>query len=222
MSSGLSWVAFLFMKSEANNLVQLLDNSTADFPRRIALVFGARRISYRQLSSVSKKLSFNLYDLGVRELDKVALWLPNCPEFVYAFFAILRLRATVVPVNTMLKREEAKFILEDSRAKILICSIDKIDDSQNILSRLQSLRHLISLPAPRRPAAFPGAEAILDFKHLVRNGPELDRDIEIKADDLAEIVYTSGTTGRPKGACLSHKNLVSNVRDCVKAINIRR
>ncbi len=155
-------------------------------------------------------------------MDKVALWLPNCPEFVYAFFAILRLRATVVPVNTMLKREEAKFILEDSRAKILICSIDKIDDSQNILSRLQSLRHLISLPAPRRPAAFPGAEAILDFKHLVRNGPELDRDIEIKADDLAEIVYTSGTTGRPKGACLSHKNLVSNVRDCVKAINLRR
>ena len=76
----------------------------------------------------------SLYNLGIRAFDKVAVWLPNCPEFAYVFFAILRLKAIVVPINTMFKREEARFVIEDCAASALICSIDKAADAENIFS----------------------------------------------------------------------------------------
>ena len=203
------------MKENIYNLVELLDKNAFRFSKRTALIFGAKKVSYGQLSIISKKLASALHDLGVRKSDRVALWLPNCTEFVYSFFAVLRLGAIVVPVNTMFKREEANGIVDDSQAKVLICSIDKADDCGNILSRLDTLQYLISLPAPVN-----GKEVILDFNKLINKNKEFSRDVKIGTEDLAEIVYTSGTTGRPKGACLSHRNLISNVRDCSKVINI--
>jgi len=126
------------------------------------------------------------------------------------------LKAIVVPINTMLKREEAIFIIGDSQAKVLVCSIDKAYDSENILSRLELLTQVVSLPAPG------GNNIVSNFSEFVRYPKELDVKVDIKEDDLAEIIYTSGTTGKPKGACLTHKNLLSNVRDCVSVINVTR
>jgi long-chain acyl-CoA synthetase len=204
------------MKTNPSNLVEMLDSTASKYPNRVALIFGAKRITYKRLIEVSKKLSSALYELGIRKKDKVALWLFNCPEFVYSFFAVLRLKAIVVPVNSMFKREEARFLIEDSKAKILICSVDKIEDAKNILSRLNSLNYIISVPCSLE------SEVIFDFYRLVEKFPEFDKKIEIEEDDLAEIVYTSGTTGKPKGACLTHKNLLSNVEDCSQAIRVSK
>ncbi|MFA5272522.1 MAG: long-chain fatty acid--CoA ligase [Candidatus Omnitrophota bacterium] len=195
-----------------NNLVQMLDSVSFAYAAKIAIVFGAKQITYRELLENSNKLASSLRGIGVKEFDKVAIWLPNCPEFVYAFFAVLKIRAVVVPINTMFKREEAKFIMEDCRAITLICSVDKVPESENILSRLDSLKNVVSLPAPKENTA------VLDFYNLINGAEELNEKAEIKEDDLAEIVYTSGTTGKPKGACLSHKNLLSNVKDCSQII----
>jgi len=204
------------MENNIRNLIQLLDNNGFKSSRRTALVFGAREIAYSQLISSSKKLASALSGLGVEKNDKAALWMPNCPEFVYSFFAILRLGAVVVPINTMLKREEAKFMVEDSGAKILICSADKSEDSENILSRLDNLKNMISLPRPK------GRKIFFDFNQLLKDYSEFDQEVEIDENDLAEIVYTSGTTGKPKGACLSHKNLISNVKDCAQVIHFSK
>lgn len=194
----------------------MLDASVSRCPQNTALVFGAKNISYQDLKGYSKKLAVALRRLGVKEFDKVALWLPNCPEFVYAFFAILRLRAIVVPINDMFKREEARFIIEDSAAKVLICSVDKAPDAQNILSRLDTLEHIICNPAPR------GNPVILDFSTLIKEEKGDVGEAKIEEDDLAEIIYTSGTTGRPKGACLAHKNLLSNINDCCSIITAKK
>ena len=202
--------------AEILNLNQLLDRAAADFSQKTALVFGARRITYRQLGESVEKLASSLYNLGVRKSDKVALWLPNCPEFVFSFFAVLRLGAVVVPINTMFKREEACFIIEDSQAKILICSIDKAKDSENILARVETLFNLISLPAPAQN------KLVLSFHDLLRHPKGYFLDSPLAGDDLAQIVYTSGTTGRPKGACLTHKNLISNIQDCAKIIKFNQ
>jgi long-chain acyl-CoA synthetase len=204
------------IKEEVHNLVQMLDAVSFRHPEDIALVFGVKNISYKELSSNSKRLAKGLANLGVKEFDKVAVWLPNCPEFVYSFFAILRLKAVVVPINTMFKREEAMFVVEDSSAKVLISSIDKYTDSENILSRLDTLKYFISLPLPK------GQSAAFDFYSLLNKNEELNTETRIKQDDLAEVVYTSGTTGKPKGACLSHKNLLSNVQDCSEIIKLSR
>jgi long-chain acyl-CoA synthetase len=173
-----------------------------------------KKVTYAELEMNCSKLASSLYTLGVRKSDRMAIWLPNCPEFVYSFFAILKLGATVVPVNNLLKREEAKFILEDSRAKILISSVDKIADSENILSRLESLKNIISVPTAQNNILS------LDFYGLMNNAAGFNRDIPIAGDDLAEIIYTSGTTGHPKGACLSHKNILSNIKDCSALIKL--
>ncbi len=204
------------MEKGNDNLVNILDESSKKFPQKTALVFGAKKIKYRELAVQTKKLASALYDLGVREYDKVAIWLPHCPEFIYSFFAVLRLNATVVPINTMFKREEARYVTEDASCKILFCSIDKLEDSKNILSRENNLNHLIVLTAPSDDGS------IIDFNMLINKSEEHRDSVDIKDDDLAEIVYTSGTTGRPKGACLSHKNILSNIKDCSKVVNFRK
>lgn len=204
------------MNDNIQNLVQMLDSAAQKFHRRTALVFGARRITYSQLAVDSKKIAYKLDELGVREFDKVALWLPNCPEFVYMFFAVLRLKAVVVPVNTMFKREEAVFVVGDAKAKILVCSIDKVYDSENMLSRIETLKHVVSLPAPVADTV------VYDFSKLIKHTQEFSRGTAIGGDDLAQILYTSGTTGRPKGACLTHRNLLANVRDCSRVIRLTR
>ena len=204
------------MREEVNNLGEVLGRSVSKFPKKVALIFGSKKITYQQLNSSYQKLASALLDLGIKEFDKVALWLPNCPEFVYSFFATLSLRATVVPINTMFKREEARFVIEDSQAKILICSVDKLEDSENILSRLDNLEQIICLKVHS------DNNLVFDFKQLIESYQELNQTREIKGDDLAEIVYTSGTTGKPKGACLTHNNLISNINDCAKAIKFTK
>lgn len=203
------------LSNGVNNLTQLLSRANLRYPQKTALVFGSKKISYARLEAYCAKLAQALSSLEVKEFDKAALWLPNCPEFVYSFFAVLKLRATVVPINSMFKREEAKFIVEDSKAAVLICSIDKVIDAENILSRVDSVKHVISLPAPK------DGSSVLDFYGLINNADKLSQDVHIEGDDLAQIVYTSGTTGKPKGACLTHRNLLSNVKDCARIIGLK-
>lgn len=199
-----------------SNLVEMLEENCCRYPKKIALVFGAKRINYENLLFISKKFASALSHTGVREFDRVCLWLPNLPEFVYSFFAILMLRAIVCPVNNMFKREEAKFILEDSGAKVIIVSMDKLEDAENILSRLDSLKSIICVSSPKNK------KNILDFYTLVDTSKAIQEKIDIKKEDIAEIIYTSGTTGNPKGVVLLHKNLVANIKDCIKVIKVTK
>lgn len=205
------------MQSFLNNLVDIFEQSCLLNSKKIALVFGSKKITYKELYDIVNRLSFSLYRLGVEEKDKIALWLPNCLEFVYSFFAILKLKAIIVPINNMFKREEAKFILEDSSAKILFCSIDKVSDAKNLLTRLSSLKYIISNPVPKDD------KTLINFYDLINSNIEIfERKINIERSDIAEIIYTSGTTGRPKGAVLTHGNLISNISDCAKVIKLKR
>lgn len=204
------------MHREVTSLVEMLDETANKYPNKIAIVFGTKKISYGDLARITKRLASGLYDLGVREFERVGIWLPNCPEFVYSFFAILRLRATVVPVNSMFKREEARFVMEDCAAKALVCSVDRINDSQNLLSRLHNLKHVICVSAPKK------SSVVINFDSLLRQAKEFTKSVKINDDDFAQIIYTSGTTGRPKGACLTHKNLISNIKDCAQIIRVTK
>ena len=119
------------MSSEITSIAQFIDESAKIYPGRIALVFGAKKVTYSDLFLTSTRVAGALNKLGIKKGDKVALWMPNCPEFIYSFLGIARLGAVVVPVNNMLKREEARYVIEDSRAKILISSVTKISCGTN-------------------------------------------------------------------------------------------
>ncbi|MDD5069412.1 MAG: long-chain fatty acid--CoA ligase [Candidatus Omnitrophica bacterium] len=203
--------------SQFSSLVEMLDYSGDKYSKRTAIVFGAKSVTYRELNVTVNRLAQGLLTLGVKKDDRIALWLANCPEFVYSFFAVLKLGATVVPINSMLTREETKFIVEDSQSSVLICSIDKVASSENIMARVASLNQLVSLPKPQA-----SGDNLIDFYELIKKNREFIGKVGLESDSLAEIIYTSGTTGTPKGACLTHRNLLTNVSDCSLIIKVTK
>ena len=194
---------------------EILTKSAEYFPNKEAVIFGAKKITYRKIITVSDKLAGSLYELGIRRADKVCLWLPNIPEFIYSYFAILTLGAVAVPINTLFKREEAKFVIDDSGAKILICSVDKLDNAEVILGRAAALENIICVPSCGKNTVAKG------FYELIDGCNVFGRRVDIEPSCVAEILYTSGTTGSPKGACLTHGSLIANIADCSRAIKIK-
>jgi long-chain acyl-CoA synthetase len=195
----------------AKNLPELLSSSARKFPLRIALVFGQKKISYRALDELTSTLAQGLVSLGIKKLDRVALFLDNCPEFMISYYAILKAGAVVVPINYMFKIEEAKFILEDSQAVCLITSRAYVEVAEKLNLRVDNLKNIITTGWVK--------DELPDFQRIKQAGnkninlPSCDRQ------DLAVILYTSGTTGHPKGALLSHYNLISNAMDSALAIS---
>lgn len=193
-----------------NNLSELLNSTTKIHPQRIAIVFGQKKINYRTLNELTSRIAAGLLDLGIKKQDNVAILLDNCPEFVISYYSILKTGAVVVPINHMFKIEEVKFILEDSGAKMLITSPSFIDMAEELILRLDNLKFIITTTKIKN--------SIPDLYGLQKDSPNLLDTIKIDPRELAVILYTSGTTGHPKGAILSHYNLISNASDSSQAI----
>jgi len=194
------------------NLGELLEISAQKHAHRIAIVFGQKKISYKSLNELTGQIAAGLIELGIKKQDKVALFLDNCPEFVISYFAILKAGAVVVPINYMFKMEEAKYILQDSEAVCLITSRAYVDMAEELRLRVDSLKYIISTAKTR--------DDVINFNRIRKENKELLDKISCGPSDLAVILYTSGTTGHPKGAMLSHYNLISNAMDSSQAIKV--
>jgi len=192
------------------NLGELLSINAKNHPQRIAIVFGQKKISYKTINELTSRLAAGIIQLGIKKQGKIALLLDNCPEFVISYFAILKAGCVVVPINYMFKMEEAKFILEDSQAVCLITSRPYVDMAEELRLRVDSLKNIITTSKTKKDT--------LDFSKIEKNDTDKLSKISINPDDLAVILYTSGTTGHPKGAMLSHYNLISNAMDSSSAI----
>ncbi|MFH0826759.1 MAG: AMP-binding protein, partial [Candidatus Omnitrophota bacterium] len=194
------------------NLGELLRISARNFPSRTAIVFGQKRISYKSLNETTDHLAAGLLGLGIKKQDKVAIFLDNCPEFVISYYAILKAGAVVVPINYMFKMEEAKFILQDSEATVLITSRPYVDMAEELRLRVDNLKTIISTQRAR--------DDIYSFSWIKKSDTAALEGMACGPEELAVILYTSGTTGYPKGAMLSHQNLISNALDSSVAIQI--
>jgi len=192
------------------NLGELLYLSAQRHPRRTAVVFGQKRINYQELNELTDSVACGLIDLGIKKQDKIAILLDNCPEFVISYYAVLKAGATVVPINYMFKIEEAKFILEDSQALCIITSRAYADMARELRLRVESLKYIITTAKV--------GDDITDFNEVEKAGHKITAEVQIEPHDLAVILYTSGTTGHPKGAMLTHYSLVSNTLDSTQAI----
>ena len=192
------------------NLGELLSISAKKYTKRIAIVFGQKRISYKTLDHQTDCIAAGLISLDIRKPDKVAIFLDNCPEFVLSYFAILKTGATCVPINYMFKIEEAKYILQDSGAVCMITSRPFVDMAEELRLRVDSLRYIISTTKSKKD--------VLDFNKISTHKTTALSRVASDPDDLAVLLYTSGTTGHPKGAMLSHYNLISNAIDSSEAI----
>ena len=213
-------------------LTELLRAATRDFPRRKAIRFLGRTMTYQALDAVVERFAEGLQALGVGIGDRVALILPNCPQNVIAFFAVLRLGAVVVQHNPLYTSSELEHQLADSGATVAIV----YDGAYGRLAQTRdrtSLQHVVVtslaeyLPSGKRLALhlpfgaardkreqlvtpLPAGAPVVQFADLVHGTYPPVAPIVVTPDDLALLQYTGGTTGLPKGAMLTHRNLVAN------------
>jgi len=194
-------------------LIEILEENARSYARRVALIFERRRISYRKLTETVSELAAGLLNLGIRPGEKIGILLSNSPEYVFSYFGILKAGAVVVPLNSFLKTEELIYILADSEVKFLITSSDFLEMANQLRIRVESLEKIIIVN--RKISKTISFEELLSSS-LLRAGPVL------LPEETALLLYTSGTTGYPKGVMLTHHNLVSNALSCTKAIRISK
>ncbi|MFA7465640.1 MAG: AMP-binding protein, partial [Syntrophales bacterium] len=190
------------------NLASCLENSAHAHPGRTALIFEDRRWTFRELDAEANRIANGLVDLGVEKGDRVSIFLPNCPEFLFWYFGALKMGAVVNPINTMLRERELEYVVRDCTPKVLVTSED--------LSAVPL--HVYGLPETgiEKLIVVQGKESggILSNEAWLKRYPAAFDAIPVERDDLAAILYTSGTTGEPKGVMLTHLNLWTNARHC--------
>ncbi len=193
----------LDLPEQMNVASMLVDRHVAEGRgERVAIYFGDDEITYRQVQERSNRVGNLLRDLGVRIEERVALLLLDCPEHVYSFLGAIKIGAVPIPTNTLMKPPEYEYILNDSRAAVVVVGEQLLPQVQAIpRERLQHLREIVvvgNVPEGTRSFAELSAAA----------SPELDA-VELSKDDAAFWQYSSGSTGFPKGCVhLQHDILV--------------
>jgi fatty-acyl-CoA synthase len=184
------------------------DATVARFGDREALVdrTTGRRWTYAELAADVDALALGLLELGIGQADRVGIWAPNCPEWTLTQYATAKIGAILVNINPAYRTRELEFVLNQSGTRLLIAA-ERLKTSDyaamiaEVRPRCAGLSHVVIIGGP-------------DWQPLIQRGRQLDRSalerIELDTDDPINIQYTSGTTGFPKGATLSHHNILNN------------
>jgi long-chain acyl-CoA synthetase len=168
-----------------------------------------RRFTYGEHDRLARVLAASLARLGVRRGDRVALVSANVPEWVVTWWACAILGATLVPLNAWWKAEELEFGLSDSGSKVLIGDARRVALVRDRIASLPELRHVFAIDGPADAAA-------RSFDELIDDpGDPGMPESPIDEDDVLAILYTSGTTGKPKGATVSHRQAIANVQNII-------
>ncbi|WGL52242.1 long-chain fatty acid--CoA ligase [Nocardioides sp. BP30] len=197
----------------AYNLSALLERGASEHPERDAIVIGETRLTYAQVDALANQVAGLLVERGIRPGDKVALTSPNTPYFTIVYFGILKAGAAVVPLNVLLKAREVAYHLTDSEAKAFFCfegtpELPTGTDGWAGFEAAESCEHFFLITAdPFAASSIEGAETL--FGAIGQQPPQFET-VATDEDDTAVLLYTSGTTGQPKGAELRHRNLRDN------------
>jgi long-chain acyl-CoA synthetase len=201
------------------------------YPRRIAIRFLGRSITYRELDAQANRFANALIALGVQKGDRIALLMPNCPQMVIAYYGGLRAGAVMVPTSPLYVESELEHQLADADATVVVCLSALFGKVQAVRPRLPALRHVIvtnikdyfptrlrllfTISKERKDGhrvSLPADGQTSWMNRLLSRARATDPHVAVAAQDLALLQYTGGTTGVAKGAMLTHRNLVANAQ----------
>ncbi len=211
------------------SIPEMFDEAIEKWGDKAALVFYGNKMKHKEIHELSLRFAAALYDLGVRKGDRVALFLPNCPQFIIAYHGILRIGAVASAMSPLYSPREIKYQINDSGSKVIVC-LDMLFEKVDRVWKETKLEHAIItgvqeyLPGSKRffarlggrtlSSKVPERPGILQFQELIDKFDLLHFARMPKADidpkeDLAALPYTGGTTGVPKGAMLTHYNIAA-------------
>jgi len=230
------WLKFYFEGVPADvdipeqSVVETFDEAADKWKNKTALVFYGRKISYRELRDQVDRFATALCDLGVKKGEKIALLLLNSPQFIIAYFGALKAGATLTPISPVYVSPEIKHQIEDSGATTIVCQdilYDHVEKAEVKLDRViltniaeylprlkkflgQSVLRAVYQKMSAPPPEVFEREGFYQFQDLIKKYPPNPPKIEFNVrEDLVTLPYTGGTTGLPKGAMISHYNIVS-------------
>jgi len=196
------------VKAPMSTLPGLLEATAARVPQRAAMIFDDKPLAYADLQDLVVRQARAFHSRGIRRGDCVAIVHRNSPEFVIAYYALNRLGAVTVPINFMVsKSDELAFMLNDCRAVGLVTQKEFAGNLAAMRPLVPSLRHFWTTDMPQPPQ---GGEDLASTRASLSTSAPVDLPAGPGPEDTACILYTSGTTGKPKGVMLSHANMASN------------
>jgi long-chain acyl-CoA synthetase len=203
-------------------------------PDKTAIFFLGKRFSYAQLRELIYRFATALDGLGVRDNDKVGIYLPNCPQWLVAYLGAQKIGAIPVPISPIYTPYEIKWMLNDAGAETVVCQDTNYGYVREVFPHTRLKRAIVSnlielLPWPKRMVGrlfdrvphgvVDKGEGVFSFKHLIQKYPPTPPRVKIDPrEHLAYILYTGGTTGLPKGVPGTHSGMVSYILDLYQAI----
>jgi crotonobetaine/carnitine-CoA ligase len=184
------------------NIPQLVEQACQRNPQKIFLFFKDHEITYRVFQENVYRTANWFSKMGLKKGGRVCLNLPNCPEFLYVWMGLSHIGGIMVPINVAFKEKEAAYILRHSECMALVGNKETLGITENVHRGLPFLRWIISIDGR------PDSPDILDFSSFKREDPQLSNPVDLSADDISAIMYTSGTTGLPKGVMVTHRSYV--------------
>ncbi|PWA12790.1 hypothetical protein DCC39_03845 [Pueribacillus theae] len=197
------------------NLAYALERNAAIKPDEPAILFKNHSYTYKQINQETNRYA-NLFEkYGIKKGDCISIWLPNGMEFIYAFYAILKIGALAVPINYLFKKAEALYILKNSDAKLLVTDNGKLEFAFEMLEELQKLEKIAV-----NEDLFSDNANLISLKKELKVASNHKIACELSPDHGACVLYTSGTTGQPKGVELSHFNVSLNAEFYADSIGL--
>lgn len=182
------------------NVGTLFTKSARTFPKRLTIAYGDDEWTYQQANDRINKLANGLTRLGIRKGENVAILLHNCPEFLETLFACFKAGIGTVPINFRLHPRECSFIIDNSEAVAVVLGDDFRDSLYALKHEMPRVKHTLCITDPLK--------GMLQYEDLLKEQSQSFVDVDVERDDLAWLFYTSGTTGQPKGAMLTHHVLM--------------